>query len=454
MKILLLASCTAVGVVVTGSAQAAGTALDVQSSRATGMASTMTAHVDDSSAIYFNPAGIAQGKILDAQVGITPIVAGYKFTNTSGGTTKLPFAIVPPFHAYVSGGITDDLSIGIGVFTPFGLTLKWPGDWEGRHLATTVSNVNYYFNPTVAYRVGPLRIGAGFQLVRSTVELKRKIAFGDQEGEVDLGDAAWGAGANVGAQVEAVPKFLSFGLHYRSAVKISFDEGRAHFSNVPRNLQGTIHDQKVTTSLVEPNSVALGVSSRPIKDLLLAVDLVWFDWSKLSAVNLNFPDDASRTLSTSEPKNWNNTVNVHVGAEGALSENWRLRGGFLYDPSPSPSSTLAPDIPDANRLNLAAGGSYVHETGFRVDLGYQFLILFSKTSTNPALAGDYSGNVNILGLSVGYRTPPEKVAANVPPPEPAPSAPESTPPMMPPPEETKPVEPPPPPPETTTPPPP
>jgi long-chain fatty acid transport protein len=404
---LLLIASGALGVFVTLPAHAAGTALDVQSARATGMAASMTAHVDDSSAIYFNPAGIAQGEGIDAMVGITGIAPGYKYTNPTGGSTSLPFSVVTPFHAYVSGGLTKDFSVGIGVFTPFGLTLKWPGDWEGRHLATTVSNINYYCNPTVAYRFGPLRVGAGLQLVRSTVELKRKVNYGEQEGEVDLGDAAWGAGANIGAQFEAVPQYLSFGMHYRSAVKLSFDEGRAHFSNVPRNLQGTIHDQKVTTSLVEPDSLAMGVSSRPIKDLLVAVDVVWFGWSKLGSVNLDFPDDASRSLSTVEAKNWNNVVNLHVGAEGALSDHWRLRGGALYDPSPSPSATLAPDIPDANRLNLGLGGSYMHASGFHVDLGYQFLILFSKTSTNPALAGEYSGIVNILGLSVGYRSPPE-----------------------------------------------
>jgi long-chain fatty acid transport protein len=418
---LLLAASGALGVLVVLAplpARAAGTALDVQSARATGMAAAMTAHVDDSSAIYFNPAGIAQGQTLDAQIGITPIVAGYKFTNRAGGSTSLPFAVVTPFHAYVSGGISKDFSVGMGVYTPFGLTLKWPGDWEGRHLATTVSNINYYFNPTVAYRFGPLRVGAGIQLVRSTVELKRKINFGDQEGEADLGAATWGAGANIGAQFEAVPQYLSFGLHYRSAVKLKFDDGRAHFSNVPRNLQGTIHDQKVTTALVEPDSLAMGLSSRPIKALLLAVDVVWFGWSKLASVNLDFPEDASRSLGISEPKNWNDQVNLHVGAEGLLGEHWRLRGGALYDPTPSPSVTLAPDIPDANRLNLAVGGSYVHDSGFRVELGYQFLVLFSKASTNPALSGEYSGNVNIVGLSIGYhsRPPPESVAWKTAPP--------------------------------------
>jgi long-subunit fatty acid transport protein len=47
-------------------ASAAGTALDVQSARGTGMASANVAFIDDSTAIFYNPAGIAQGKVYSA----------------------------------------------------------------------------------------------------------------------------------------------------------------------------------------------------------------------------------------------------------------------------------------------------------------------------------------------------------------------------------------------------
>jgi long-chain fatty acid transport protein len=172
-----------------------------------------------------------------------------------------------------------------------------------------------------------------------------------------------------------------------------------------------------------PDSLAMGVSSRPIEDLNVAVDVVWYDWSKFHEVALHYPQDASGTLDSRELKNWHNTVNVHVGAEGNLGRHWMLRGGVLYDPSPSPDSTLLPDVPDATRVNLAIGGTYRMECGLHFDVGYQFLILIPKTSTAPQLPGDYTGFANILGLSIGYTTPRERMAANtlqVEPPEPPP----------------------------------
>jgi long-chain fatty acid transport protein len=383
-------------------ARAAGIALDVQSGRGTGMAGAVAAMIDDSSAIFYNPAGIAQGRTLDVQVGDTLIMPSFQFTSPNGVSTGNAFEAVPPFTAYESGGITDDFSIGIGVFTPYGLTLAWPTDWAGRDQITKATFHTFDFNPTVAYRFGPLRIGAGLQLVRATVDLQKQIETGQGEASTELGAGTWGFGGNVGVQFEAVPRYLSLAVAYRSAVKFDFD-GDSHFSNVPVTFQSVFRDQRVTTSLVTPDSVQIGVASHPIESLVLDADVMWYGWEKFRSIDIMFPNNP--TLDTTEPKNWSNTVNVHVGGEGTIDPSWKVRAGMMYDPSPSPDDTLLPDVPDASRLNFAVGASYYHPCGFHVDLGYQLIFFFKRTSTAVQFPGDYSGIVNLVGLSVGYRTP-------------------------------------------------
>jgi long-chain fatty acid transport protein len=372
--------------------------------------------IDDSSAVYYNPAGIAQGKRVDVLVGDTIIVPNFKFKSATTGNSASTSGVVPPFHAYASAGITDQLSVGVGVFSPYGLAANWPSQWEGRSLATRSRLATYYINPTVAYRFGPLRIGAGLQIVRATIDLQRDIRFGAQDGSSEFGGDSWGVGGNLGAQFEVVRQYLSLGVHYRSAVKLDF-EGSAHFENIPLPFLATIHDQRVTTSLTQPDTLAFGLASRPIPRLVIDLDLIWNDWKKVRAIAIDFPDDPTGTLSSTQPKNWNNTVNVHVGGELTLGEKWRVRAGALYDPSPSPAQTLTPETPDANRLNLAVGGGYVHPSGLRVDLGYQFLLLFNKTSTAPQLPGDYGGLVNIVSLSIGYSAPIGRSAQPTPQPD-------------------------------------
>jgi long-chain fatty acid transport protein len=259
-------------------------------------------------------------------------------------------------------------------------------------------------NPTVAYRLGPLRLGAGLDIVRGTVELSRDVRFGTEDGSLGLGAGAWGVGANGGVQLDLLERLLTLGVQYRSAVRLGFD-GNAHFADVPAAFASTIHDQRATTALVQPDSLALGVAMRPLQPLVVDLDVVWFGWAKLSNVNIDFPDDATGTLATSTAKSWSNTANVHLGGELALDREWRIRAGALIDPSPSPRDTLTAELPDATRLNLALGAGYTHRSGVYVDLGYQFILLFTRHSTAPALPGEYGGFVDLLGLTVGYSTP-------------------------------------------------
>ena len=268
------------------------------------------------------------------------------------------------------------------------LKLAWPDGWVGRRLITTASLRTFYINPTAAVKFGPVRFGAGFQLVRATVELQRQIGFGDQEGSVDLGAATWGVGGNVGFQLEAVKQYLSFGAHYRSPVKLSFD-GDAHFANVPGALQSTIHDQSVSTSVIQPGSLAMGIATHPIKDLVIDFDAVWIHWNQFKSINLHFPNDASGSLDSVQRKDWSNTVNFHLGAEGNLGEHFQLRGGVLVDPTPSPANTLTPDIPDGTRINLALGGTWRHGSGVHVDLGSTLQFCAQVSAFVPVLFLDY-----------------------------------------------------------------
>lgn len=387
-------------------ARAAGFALDTQSARAVGMGAAVTGMIDDSSAIFFNPAGIAQGVGLDAQVDGTLIFPSAQYTSPAGTSTSTSFRAVPPLEAYVAGGVLKELSLGLGFFTPYGLQIAWPDGWAGRSLARFVSLATYEANPTVAFKLGPVRIGGGLQVVYSTVDLQRDIALPSGVfGTSELGADAWGVGGNAGIQLEAIPKVLSFGVAYRSTVVLNYN-GNAHFTGIPDTLSGTIHDQTGTSRLVLPDTLSFGVAVRPVKKLLLDLDVVYYGWSYLHSIDIHFPNDASGTLSSSEPKNWSSTANVHLGAEWAVADDWRLRAGAIVDPTPAPGDTLLPDVPDSTRLSFSLGGGYQHKSGVRVDLAYQLVLLLSRTSTAPQMPGDYSGYANILSLGVGWSTAP------------------------------------------------
>lgn len=398
MKTVFLVSILLMLGVVQSAAWAAGFAIDVQGGRATGMAAAVTAFIDDAEAAYYNPAGLAQGRVLDVRVGATPIIPSFSFQNPAGQSISGIVRPVPPPHLYVSYGVTDDLSVGLGVFSPYGLVVPWHSDWEGRFLTIKSDLKTYYINPQVAYRIGDrVRLGAGVQIVRSTVSLKRAINFVDSEGLAELAGGTWGVGGNGGLQIEVLPNVLSFGATYRSAVNADVN-GRAHFSNIPINFQSTAKDQNVSTTLNLPMSFSLGLAYQALPALKLAFNADYIGWQVIQRLAINFEDPS---LSTVLPKNWSHTWNYHFGAEYTLNAQWRVRAGILYDPTPSPQNTITPELPDANRVNIALGAGY--QWGhFAVDAGYQLVVITNATSTSPLFPGSYSGVANLLSLTVGY----------------------------------------------------
>ena len=398
MKKLMLA-VMGLAAVAGGSARAAGIAVDLHSARGVGMAGAQVGLVDDAAAIYFNAAGIAQGQGLEFMIGDSPIIPTFKATPTGGQEISGITNIIPPPHIYFTYGISDEWTVGIGVFSPFGLKVEWEPDWVGRTIITSADLRTYDINPTVAYRYGPFRIGAGFQLVRSTVELKKDIGpLAGQFVNVQLGAGTWGYGGNVGVQYEAIAKVLQVGVHYRSAVKLDFT-GKAHFDNVPPPYAATFVDQSAKTSVTLPHNVAFGIAVRPIPELALDFDVNYFTWQQFQAIDIRFDNP---TLNTYEYKGWSHSWNYRIGGEYTLSEHVQLRLGLLYDKTPSGTYTLLPDVPDADRLNMAIGGTY-RWGAFRIDAGYQYILFFGQTSTNPYFPAEYSANAHVISLTFGFK---------------------------------------------------
>lgn len=400
---------------------AAGFRVDTQASRATGMGTAVTGLVDDASAVFYNPAALTLGgQGFEVLVGDTLIIPQLKFTGADGTTTNSSFDISPPPHLFARVGILDQLALGIGVFTPFGARGNWPEDWPGQFRARQSSLQTFAFNANLAYRpLSRLSLAVGISAVRGTVFIERHLDFVDSIGSVELGGAAWGIGFNGAVQAEIIEQRLFIGAQVRSQTQLDF-KGNAHFEGIPTEFQARIYDQPITAKVALPLTASFGLGFKPLDTLRFGVDVNYVDWSSFRELRIEFtnPD-----LTVPLQKNWFDTASVHVGGEYDVNDMFQVRLGFVYDPTPSPSNTLTPDLPDATRLKVAAGLGFHHSSGFRADLGFQFVALLSQPSSAPGLPGTYSGTAEVISLTVGYRFPMAKSDASPPPADPPPTDP-------------------------------
>lgn len=388
-------------VLISSSVLAGGFRLDGQDAQAMGMGNAVTASASGASAVYFNPAGLSGVKGFDALVGVSLILPKVSFTSiASGATTSTKSSVSNPINAYVSYGITDDLAVAVGFYTPFGASAQWPAGWEGSSKSLTSNVQTFDINPAVSYRVLPrLKLGAGLQITRGTVFLERGLDFLDSQGKVQVGGDAWGLGWTAGIQGEVVEKRLFLGASWKSAVPLAF-KGRAHFVDVLESFQSRLADQPASADVTLPHVGAVGVSFSPIDSLRFGLDANFVTWSSFQKLEIKFEKGE---LTNPLPKKWTNQVSVHAGAEYKVNDAFAVRLGAIYDPTGSPQDTVTPDLPDATRVRVAVGAGWKSDFGLRADFAYQLVVLLSQPSTAPGIAGTYSGMAHVFALNVGFK---------------------------------------------------
>ena len=160
-----------------------------------------------------------------------------------------------------------------------------------------------------------------------------------------------------------------------------------------------------------PAQANFGFGFTPTQKLRFGLDFHYTEWNAFPELAIKFENPV---LTNPLAKNWQDQVSVHVAAEYDITHSVSARLGFVYDPTPTPAATLTPDLPDSTRIKVAAGVSWKHDSGFRVDFGYQFVALLGQDSYAPGFAGRYAGTAQVIGLNVGFRMP-VKAADEAPP---------------------------------------
>src|SRR4030043_1838412 len=108
-----------------------------QDAASAGMANAFTAVADNASAVFYNPAGINQLEGTQIRSGFHLVVPNTSFRGSvSGEKTDMHDKISVPLTGYITHKVNDKISVGGGIFTPFGLVTEWPSRWEGDYVST------------------------------------------------------------------------------------------------------------------------------------------------------------------------------------------------------------------------------------------------------------------------------------------------------------------------------
>jgi hypothetical protein len=129
---------------------------------------------------------------------------------------------------------------------------------------------------------------------------------------------------------------------WRSQVNLDY-KGKGDFDIDPAFRSQLPPDGDITTSISLPQTFAGGVAFNATPELQLEVNAMWIDWSKFNELRIALPGGAE----TVSPQDYEDTVTLRVGAEYALpKQKAAVRAGYVYDPTPIPSTTVSATLPD------------------------------------------------------------------------------------------------------------
>jgi len=401
---------------------ASGFQINEHGSKAMALGGAFAGLANDPSAIYFNPAGITQLMGTHILGGATIILPRSSFRGPAPSIeeSKLEDQVFNPIHLYATHQLDEKLFLGFGVGNNYGLGTKWENDWVGRFMAVETEIRTFFFNLVASYQVSEaVSIGFGGVFTYGDVLIGRSQNLSPFDGEayVELEGTGTGAGFTAGILAKAT-EALSFGLSYRSQVRIDFD-GDATTSEFPSQFDGLLPHGSITAPLTTPENITFGIALKPLKNVTLTADYQYVGWDSYDKLEVNFGEykdsDTGELVVLASERNYDNSFIARVGLEYVMDNNLALRGGFLYDSNPVQDERLDPTLPDSDRLGINGGFGYDISDNFLVEASYLYLRFDERKITNSVesysgiedsaapMNGVYNSVAHLISLSFTYK---------------------------------------------------
>ncbi|AZI70386.1 OmpP1/FadL family transporter [Cloacibacterium normanense] len=410
MKRILITTALLAGVF----SYAGGFRVSLQGVKQLAMAHT-SAHTEDASVAFFNPAGISFipnklsvavggfGAISEVEYQSLETLQSYKTENPVG----------TPLYAAIAYKVTNNVSVGLSVTTPFGSTVKWADDWTGREIVQKMELKSFYFQPMVSYKFNDwASIGVSYIYAKGMVDWDKAVT--NLGGTLNINDEkATGSGFGLGFYLKPSSN-LDLSIAYRSAVIMKAENGMATFTGVPEAVLtspqlnvGADGQDAFTAELPLVDEYTIGLTYKITPKWLVSADFNYHGWERYSKLTLDFENalvgnQADKTVLVS-PKNFKNAKTFRIGTQYMLTDKLAGRLGYYFDESPYEDKYFIPETPSFDASVVTAGLGYKFGK-LGVDLAAALSFPEARKVNNDFLSfrGQAKAKAMYLGLGFTY----------------------------------------------------
>ena len=398
-------------------ASAGGFDTGPQGARVLGLGGASTAYINSIAGLSVNPGLLSQwGDSLTrlsfggfGQVRRASFIGQDTYARTDQALT-----VQPGGYAYATRALTKRVTLGLSLTTPYGYHTKWPDTWEGRAVIQESRLNTYFVQPTVGFKLNE-NFGAGVGFIYAYGKYSQRRALGqydDPAANAQLSASGSGVGVTLGLYGRTGDN-LSFGISYRSGVRLKMNSGSSTYAGVPgRDAALLPASTGLSTQINLPNVVSVGIADRINKQLLLTFDFALTGWSSLDSLKLDLAAAGTQPARrVNQPRRYEDAMTFRIGAEYQVKPQLTLLAGVRYDETPIRDEFINPEFIDANRLGVSAGLAYQLSKRLNLEAAYSFEYGQQRTArTNPisAQSANIGGSYRLavqtasVGLAVAF----------------------------------------------------
>lgn len=328
------------------------------------LAGAAVSSVDDSSAIFFNPAGMAFAESNDIALHVSPT-----FTQVNGPADGNTF-IEGETNFSPAGGLTglyklnDKFTMGYGVYASGGAAAKYEDVTVGNdHSITDEYSTDIKIIEAglgLSYRINNnWSVGGTYRLTYATADINmvsaaQKPPFGEVGAAVGYNDMSGfnTFGVRLGAMYRSDDNRWGWGINYRSEVDIEADGDYNERTGLTPSRSA---DATAKTAL--PMQISSGIDYQVAPNWTLFGEVTYTEYSNNEQIEFTSDDSL---LVPAINTNWEDQYNYRIAAEYTGIENWALRAGYIYTTAVVPEEYAAPTFStpaNAHSFTLGAGTS-------------------------------------------------------------------------------------------------
>ncbi|MCF8368007.1 MAG: outer membrane protein transport protein [Bacteroidales bacterium] len=385
---------------------AGGYQVRLQGQKQTGIGLIGTPFAYGASSIFFNPGSLSFMKdTYSFSAGVSPIFSNALYRAQGSdyeAMTDNPTGT--PFYFYGAGKVTEKMTVGVGVYTPFGSSVKWDKGWTGKYLIQEIALQTIFFQPTVSYKLNDkVGIGAGLCVATGSVDLTRAVPA-PVNGTFNMNGNTTAYGFNAGLYLTPTEK-LKIGIDYRSNMTMSIENGDTKFTEIPVALVDNFPASgNFNAELPLPANLDVGIAYDVTDKLTLAAEMNYVFWSVYDSLVIDFVENTDLLTDSRNPREYTNSMILRFGGEYRISDKIHARAGIYYDPAPTSEDYFTPETVSLNTLAFTVGLSIMPIKGLSIDLSYlQLNGMEDERMYKPDnFGGTYMTRTFVPGFGVSY----------------------------------------------------